>query len=191
VDLVQPAEVVLRFRRELAAGGIRGEAGRSASVRLLLGDGTRYPLEGRLEFTGITVSESTGAINLRAVFPNPEGRLLPGMYVRAVLEQGIDEHALLLPQIAVSRNAQGDALALAVGADNKVQQRTLSVEPAEDNQWRVVTGLQPGDRVIVQGMQNARVGAEVKPLLISLAAATGTGPVPALALPPPPPPTAR
>jgi len=187
VDLAQPAEEVLRFRRELAAGGIKGEAGRSASVRLLLGDGTRYPLEGRLEFTGITVSESTGAINLRAVFPNPEGRLLPGMYVRAVLEQGVDEHALLLPQIAVSRGAQGDALALVVGADNKVQQRVLTVESAEGNQWRVATGLQPGDRVIVQGMQNAGVSAEVKPLLISLAAATGTGPAAAPALPPPPP----
>jgi len=100
---------------------------------------------------------------------------MPGMYVRAMLEQGIDEQALLLPQLAVSRNAQGDALALVVAANNLVQQRTLSIEPAGGNQWRVSKGLQAGDRVIVQGMQNARIGAAVTPVIVTAGAVGAAG----------------
>jgi membrane fusion protein (multidrug efflux system) len=170
VDLTQPAAEVLRFRQQLAAGSIKGITGRTAGVRLLLDDGSSYPTEGRLEFTGITVSESTGAITLRAIFPNPDGRLLPGMYVRAVLAQGVDEQALLVPQQAVTRNARGEAIALVVGADDKVVQRTLEIRSADGDQWRVGSGLQAGDRVIVQGVQNARVGSAVKPVGVDVSA---------------------
>ena len=130
-------------------------------------DGSFYPLEGRLEFTGVTVSEGTGAITLRAVFPNPDGVLLPGMYVRARLAQAIDESALLLPQQAVSRDARGEATTLVVGPDDKVELRSLTVEPASD-QWRVVAGLNAGERVIVQGQVKAKIDSPVKPVVVKL-----------------------
>jgi membrane fusion protein (multidrug efflux system) len=109
-----------------------------------------------------SVSESTGAVTLRAIFPNPEGRLLPGMYVRAQVSQGVDDQALVVPQQVVTRDAHGEAVALVVGADDKAEQRTLKVSEAGDNQWRVNAGLNPGDRVIVQGLLNLRPGTVVK-----------------------------
>ena len=170
VDMTQPATAVLRLRSHLAAGTLKSADAHSASVRLLLDDGSYYPLEGRLEFTGVTVSESTGAITLRAVFPNSDGVLLPGMYVRALLAQAIDESALLVPQQAVSRDARGEATALVVGAGDKVEQRALSVEAAGD-QWRVIAGLHAGERVIVQGLQKAKIDSVVKPTIVELGAA--------------------
>ncbi len=167
VDLTQPASAVMRLRSQLASGALKNADTHSASVRLLMDDGSFYALDGRLEFTGVTVSESTGAITLRAVFPNPDGILLPGMYVRAQLAQAIDESALLLPQQAVSRDARGEATTLVVGPDDKVQLRSLTVEPASD-QWRVVAGLQAGERVIVQGQVKAKVAAPVKPIIVKL-----------------------
>jgi membrane fusion protein (multidrug efflux system) len=171
VDLAQAAADVLRLRQQFSAGKLKRTDERSARVQLLLEDGTLYPREGRLEFTGITVSESTGAITLRAVFPNPDGTLLPGMFVRAQLDQATDDSALLLPQQAVSRDTRGGAIALVVGAADRVEQRALSVEAAGGNLWRVSTGLARGDRVIVQGQQKAHVGATVKPVVIDMPAA--------------------
>jgi membrane fusion protein (multidrug efflux system) len=171
VDLAQASADVLRLRQQFSAGKLRRTDERSARVQLLLDDGSRYPREGRLEFTGITVSESTGAITLRAVFPNPDGALLPGMFVRAQLDQATDDSALLLPQQAVSRDTRGGAISLVVGAADKVEQRSLSVEAAGGNLWRVSAGLASGDRVIVQGQQKARVGAAVKPVVIDMPAA--------------------
>jgi membrane fusion protein, multidrug efflux system len=171
VDLAQAAADVLRLRQQFSAGRLKRTDERGARVQLLLEDGSRYPREGRLEFTGITVSESTGAITLRAVFPNPDGTLLPGMFVRAQLDQATDDSALLLPQQAVSRDTRGAAIALVVGAQDRVEQRTLSVEAAGANLWRVSTGLSRGDRVIVQGQQKAHVGATVKPVVVDMQAA--------------------
>jgi membrane fusion protein, multidrug efflux system len=167
VDMTQPAAEVMRLRSQLASGRLKNADTHSASVRLLMDDGTFYSLEGRLEFTGVTVSESTGAITLRAVFPNPDGVLLPGMYVRAQLAEAIDERALMLPQQAVSRDQRGEATTLVVGPDNKVQLRALTVEPAADK-WRVIAGLQPGERVIVQGQIKAKVDGVVKPTVVDL-----------------------
>jgi membrane fusion protein (multidrug efflux system) len=172
VDLAQAAADVLRLRQQFSAGKLKRADERGARVQLRLDDGSVYPREGRLEFTGITVSESTGAITLRAVFPNPDGTLLPGMFVRAQLDQATDDSALLLPQQAVSRDTRGGAIALVVGAEDKVEQRALSVEAAGGNLWRVSTGLASGDRVIVQGQQRAHIGATVKPVIIAMQTAT-------------------
>jgi membrane fusion protein (multidrug efflux system) len=167
VDMTQPASAVMRLRSQLASGKLKNADTNSASVRLLMDDGSYYPLEGRLQFTGVTVSEGTGAITLRAVFPNPDGVLLPGMYVRAQLAEAIDEQALLLPQQAVSRDARGEATTLVVGPDDKVELRSLNVEPASDH-WRVIAGLHAGERVIVQGQVKAKVDAPVKPTIVKL-----------------------
>jgi membrane fusion protein, multidrug efflux system len=175
VDLVQPSADVLRLRQQFADGKLKRADAGSALVRLqLVDDGSQYPMEGKLQFQGITVSDTTGAITLRAVFPNPEGRLLPGMYVRAVLTQGIDEQALVVPQAAIGRDIRGAAVAMVVGADNKVEQRDVTVAAAGPNQWRVLSGLKAGDRVVVQGLQAARVGSEVKPTVIDASGADTT-----------------
>ena len=162
VDLSQSVTELLKVRAEFAAGRLRRADDHSAAVRLQLDDGSEYAHDGRLEFTGVSVSESTGAVTLRAIFPNPEGRLLPGMYVRAQVSQGVDDTALVVPQQAVARDARGEATALVVGADDKVELRTLKVSEAGNNQWRVDTGLKNGDRVIVQGLLNLRPGTKVK-----------------------------
>ena len=162
VDLSQSVTDLLKVRAEFAAGRLRRADDHSAAVRLQLDDGSEYAHDGRLEFTGVSVSESTGAVTLRAIFPNPEGRLLPGMYVRAQVSQGVDDTALVVPQQAVARDPHGEATALVVGADDKVELRTLKVSEAGNNQWRVDTGLKNGDRVIVQGLLNLRPGTKVK-----------------------------
>lgn len=173
VDVTQPVAEALRLRQQFAAGRLKHADGHSAAVQLLLEDNNHYAQEGKLEFTGISVSESTGAITLRAVFPNTDGALLPGMYVRAQLAQGIDDQALLIPQQAVNRDARGDAIALVVSKDNKVEARTLKVDPADGDQWRVSDGLIAGDRVIVQGLQKVHAGSVVKPVVVELTATVG------------------
>ncbi|MBS0387692.1 MAG: efflux RND transporter periplasmic adaptor subunit [Proteobacteria bacterium] len=170
VDVTQPATEVLRLRQQLKAGALEHAGADGAVVSLLLEDGTPYPQPGRLEFTGVTESESTGTITLRAVFPNADGTLLPGMYVRALLTLGVAQSALLVPQQAVSRNARGDASVLVVGADNHVELRPLQLEASNDNRWRVVSGLNAGERIIVQGQQKVRPGDVVRPALVEPAA---------------------
>ena len=172
VDVTQPATEVLRMRQQLAAGALAHAGVDGASVSLQLEDGTPYPQPGHLEFTGVTESESTGTITLRAVFPNADGTLLPGMYVRALLTLGVAQSALLVPQQAVSRNARGDASVLVVNADNHVELRALQLEASADNQWRVLTGLNAGERIIVQGQQKVRPGDAVRPTVVELAALT-------------------
>lgn len=176
VDLSQSAADLLKVRAEFAAGRLRRADEHSAAVRLQLDDGSEYAHDGRLEFTGVSVSESTGAVTLRAIFPNPEGRLLPGMYVRAQVSQAVDESALVVPQQAVSRDAHGEATALVVGEGEKVEQRTLKVSEAGNNQWRVSAGLKAGDRVIVEGLLNLRPGTLVK-ATPATATANATAPV--------------
>ncbi|WP_440532867.1 efflux RND transporter periplasmic adaptor subunit [Variovorax sp. YR566] len=165
VDVTQSTTELLRLQRELAAGTLKSSGDKSeASVKLLLEDGTVYAHAGRLQFASVTVSEGTGAVTLRILVPNPERTLLPGMYVRAVLEEGVAERALLVPQQGVTRTASGDASALVVTADNKVEKRALKVSRAVGNRWQVTDGLKAGERVIVEGSLKVKVGDTVKPV---------------------------
>ncbi|WP_432240214.1 efflux RND transporter periplasmic adaptor subunit [Herbaspirillum robiniae] len=158
VDVTQSTVDLLRLKRELASGQIKKSGANAAQVKILLEDGSTYDRTGKLEFAGLSVDTGTGMITLRAVVPNPDGVLLPGSYVRAVLEEGVDDHALLVPQKAVSRDQTGAATALVVGADGKVQQRLLSVARAVGNNWWVTKGLAEGDKLIVDGLQKVRTG---------------------------------
>lgn len=162
VDVTQSSVDLLRLRRNLASGRLKSAGADQARVKLLLEDGSAYPLEGRLQFSEVSVDPSTGSVTLRAVFPNPNQQLLPGMYVRAVLEEGVIENAILVPQQAVSRNPRGNAVALVVTADGTVQQRALRTDRAIGDQWLVTEGLAAGDRVIVEGLQRVRPGASVR-----------------------------
>jgi membrane fusion protein (multidrug efflux system) len=165
VDVTQPSAAVLKLKRALASGELKSvpadSGGGAARVKLLLEDGSAYPLEGRLQFSEATVDQNTGAITLRAVFPNPKGELLPGMYVRAVIEQGVNDSALLVPQAAVARDGAGQATAWVVGNDHKVEPRVLQTERAVGDQWLVRSGLRPGERVVVDGLQSVRPGVAV------------------------------
>lgn len=161
VDVPQSTTELLRLKRRLAAGLLNQNGSNQKTVTLILEDGMRYPLEGTLQFRDVSVDPSTGSVILRAVFPNPEGFLLPNMFVRAVMKEGVDEKALTIPQQAVSRDPKGNPVALIVDADNKVHQRMLEVDRAIGDQWLVASGLEPGDRVIVEGLQKVRPGASV------------------------------
>lgn len=164
VDVTQSSTEVLRLRRELESGKLARAGNGGARVKLRLEDGSDYAHEGRLEFSDITVDQGTGAITIRAVFPNPERNLLPGMYVRAVLEEGVNDQAILVPQQGVTRNHKGEATALVVGQDNKVAERVLNVSRTIGDKWLVNSGLKQGDRVIVEGLQKVHPGAVVKPV---------------------------
>lgn len=161
VDVTQSSAEVLRLKRELAEGKLKSAGKDEARITLLLEDGSPYAHEGRLQFAGATVSESTGSVTLRAVVPNPDGLLLPGMYVRAVLEEAVDDQALLVPQRAVTRSASGAASVLLV-VDGKVEQRLVTLGRSVGNDWWVTGGLAAGDQVIVEGGQKARVGTSVR-----------------------------
>ncbi|MGJ7615526.1 MULTISPECIES: efflux RND transporter periplasmic adaptor subunit [unclassified Variovorax] len=165
VDVTQSTTELLRLQRELASGALKSSANKGeAAVRLMLEDGTAYAHAGRLQFASVTVNEGTGAVTLRILVPNPERTLLPGMYVRAVLEEGVAEQALLVPQQGVTRTASGDASALVVTAENKVEKRALKVSRALGSRWQVTEGLKAGERVIVEGSTKVRVGDTVKPV---------------------------
>lgn len=166
VDLTQSSADALRLKRAFEAGQIRRAGRNQAAVSLTLEDGSSYAREGRLQFTDITVNEGTGTVALRAVFPNPSGELLPGMYVRAVLQEGVADKAVLVPQRGVSRNVKGEATALVVGAGNKVEQRVLEVGRPVGDSWLVKAGLAEGDKVIVEGSQKARPNAVVTPVAV-------------------------
>ncbi|RYX95134.1 MAG: efflux RND transporter periplasmic adaptor subunit [Comamonadaceae bacterium] len=162
VHVTQPSSELLRLKRDLAAGTLqRGNAG-EAPITLLLEDGSRYPYPGRLTFSGVTVDSGNGSVTLRAVVPNPDRLLMPGMYVRAVLQEGVNESALLVPQQAVTRAPDGTASTLVVGPDNKVAKRAITVGRAAGARWQVLDGLAAGDRILVEGSQRAKVGDTVK-----------------------------
>ncbi|WP_304952637.1 efflux RND transporter periplasmic adaptor subunit [Xylophilus sp. ASV27] len=171
VDVTQSSAEVLRLKRELAAGRLTRKGADAARIRLILEDGSRYAHEGLLQFAGLSVNAGTGAVTLRATVPNPEGLLLPGMYVRAVVEEGVDEAALLAPQQGILRDATGRASALVVDAEDKVARRAVVVGRALGNLWQVRSGLAAGERVIVEGSQKARVGDKVKAVEVAAAAA--------------------
>jgi membrane fusion protein (multidrug efflux system) len=162
VDVIQPARELIALRRDLASGRLERVGDNTAKVTLILEDGSEYGQEGRLEFSEVAVDESTGSVTLRAVFPNPDRELLPGMFVHARLFGGLKSGAILAPQQGVSRNTKGEATAMLVNAQNKVELRTLRVERAVGNRWLVDEGLIPGDRLITEGLQFIRPGIEVK-----------------------------
>jgi len=162
VDVTQSSAELLRLRRHFESGQLSNDNARGRKVRILLEDGTPYPLEGSLQFRDVTVDAATGSVTLRIVVPNPDHLLLPGMFVRAVVQEGIAEQALLVPQQGVSRNPKGEPLALIVDDAGTVQQRLLTLHRAIGNQWLVASGLAPGDRLIVEGMMKVRPGAQVK-----------------------------
>ncbi|HDL8113744.1 TPA: efflux RND transporter adaptor subunit AcrA [Yersinia enterocolitica] len=161
VDVTQSSDEFLRLKKELADGTLKQENGK-ANVRLLLENGSEYAETGTLEFSGVTVDETTGSITIRAIFPNPNEALLPGMFVRARLDEGVRPDALLVPQQGVTRNPRGEATAMVVGADDKVELRTLVANQAIGNKWLVTEGLKAGDRLIVSGLQKIRPGVQVK-----------------------------
>ncbi|MCI2262175.1 efflux RND transporter periplasmic adaptor subunit [Xanthomonas indica] len=172
VDVTQSSAQLLQLRRQLDAGQLKAVDGK-AEVKLQLEDGSTYARSGTLEVVDAAVDTATGTVKLRAVVPNPDHLLLPGMYVKAVLPMAVDEQAILVPQQAVSRNSKGEAVAMVVGNDHKVAQRVLSTGDAIGDKWVVRDGLKAGDRVIVQGLQKVAVGAEVKAVEVSESIAAG------------------
>jgi len=162
VDLVQSSAEILRLRRNMESGRLKQDKEAWSKVKLLLEDGTSYPPEGTLQFRDITVDPSTGSVTLRAVFPNPDNVLLPGMFVRAVVEEGVNDQALLVSQQGVSRDTKGNPVAMVVNEKDTVEQRLLEVDRAIGDKWLVTKGLAVGDRVIVEGLQRVRPGASVK-----------------------------
>ncbi|WP_372356666.1 efflux RND transporter periplasmic adaptor subunit [Xanthomonas sp. NCPPB 3443] len=170
VDVTQSSAQLLQLRRQLDAGQLKAVDGK-AEVTLQLEDGSTYAHSGTLEVVDAAVDTATGTVKLRAVVPNPERVLLPGMYVTAKLSMAVDEQAILVPQQAISRNSKGQAVAMVVGSDNKVAQRVLTTDDAIGDKWVVRQGLKAGDKVIVQGLQKASVGAEVRAVEVSQTAA--------------------
>ncbi len=163
VDVPQSTTELLRLRRRLADGRLNKDGTNQNKVKLLLGDCAQYPDEGTLQFRDVTVDPTTGSVILRVVVPNPEGLLLPGMFVRAVIEEGVAEKAILVPQQGVKRTPKGDPYALVVSnTTGKVEQRMLSLSRALGDKWLVSSGLSNGDRVIVEGTLNVRPGTAVK-----------------------------
>ncbi|ECM1106734.1 multidrug efflux RND transporter periplasmic adaptor subunit AcrA [Salmonella enterica subsp. enterica serovar Enteritidis] len=161
VDVTQSSNDFLRLKQELANGSLKQENGK-AKVDLVTSDGIKFPQSGTLEFSDVTVDQTTGSITLRAIFPNPDHTLLPGMFVRARLQEGTKPTALLVPQQGVTRTPRGDATVLVVGADNKVETRQIVASQAISDKWLVTDGLKAGDRVVVSGLQKVRPGAQVK-----------------------------
>lgn len=162
VDATQSNANFLRLKRSVMEGLVTSNNVKGAKVRLSYEDGSPYPLEGAMEFSDITVDQSTGSYTLRMTFPNPNGALLPGMYVRAMVEEGIIEDAILVPHQAVTRNMRGEPAAFVVDASDKVEIRNLSVDRSLGDKWLVKSGLKDGDRVIIEGVQKIRPGIQVK-----------------------------
>lgn len=162
VDLTQSSAQLLRLRRALEDGRLERAGGEQPEVSLILEDGSTYEHTGRLEFSEVTVNARTGAVTMRARFPNPDSVLLPGMFVRAVVEEGLRPSAILVPQQGVQHDRRGNAVGLVVTEDGTVAQRTLETDRAMGNQWLIDRGLEPGDRLIVEGSQRVRDGAKAR-----------------------------
>lgn len=165
VDVTQTASQLMQLRQDLASGRIRpAEPGKIPVSLVLHGAEAPYPQRGDLQFSDVTVDPGTSSVQLRAVFPNPDLNLLPGLFVRARVEQGVAENALAVPQEAVQRGPDGSARVWVVGDDNKVNPRTIKTERVINNAWLVSDGLKPGERIVVEGLQKVKPGAEVKPV---------------------------
>ncbi|CAM3379724.1 Multidrug efflux pump subunit AcrA [Klebsiella spallanzanii] len=161
VDVTQSSNDFLRLKQELANGKLQQENGK-AKVELVTNDGLKYPQGGTLEFSDVTVDQTTGSITLRAIFPNPDHTLLPGMFVRARLEEGVNPDAMLVPQQGVTRTPRGDASVMLVGEGDKVEVRQITATQAIGDKWLVTEGLKTGDRVIISGLQKVKPGVQVK-----------------------------
>lgn len=161
VDLTQSSAELLRLRREIESGRVQRDGTAALPVRLLLEDGSEYAAAGTLAFAEVSVDEGTGSVTLRAQFPNPAGELLPGMYVRARIEQGIKHDAVLVPHAALGRDPRGNATVMVVNAENVVEARVVKAERSLGDRWVVSEGLAAGERVIVEGLQFVRPGAPV------------------------------
>lgn len=175
VDITQSSVEMLKLQRALASGDLQRDEKNEAEVSLTLEDGSEYAERGKLQFAEVSVDPSTGAVVLRALFPNPRRELLPGMFVRAQLTQAMKSEALLVPQRGVTRNQRGDAVVLVVGNDNRVVERMVTTARVIGNDWLIDTGLRAGERVILDGLQKIRPGAEVKPVEISAAQSNAGG----------------
>jgi membrane fusion protein, multidrug efflux system len=162
VDVTQSSAEMLRLKRDLAEGRIAQDKTGQTSVNLRLEDGSAYPLPGTFKFSDVTVDQSTGSVTLRTVFPNPSLVLLPGMYVRTIVEEGIIDNAILAPQQGVTRDPTGSASVLLVSAEDKVEPRIIKVSRTIGDKWLVSEGLNPGDRMIVEGLQRVRPGMAVR-----------------------------
>lgn len=162
VDVTQSSVELLQLRRELQSGRLQKAGDNAAMVKLTLEDGSDYAHEGKLEFSEVSVDPTTGSVTLRAVFPNPDHTLLPGMFVHAQLKAGVNSAAILAPQQGVTRDLKGTPTALVVGPDNKVELRQLKASRTVGNQWLIEDGLKAGDRLITEGLQYVQPGAEVK-----------------------------
>lgn len=161
VDVTQTSSEMLQMKRAMEEGRIKGSGDGQARVKLILDNGEVYPVEGKLAFSEAAVDAGTGTVTLRAVFPNPKRDLLPGMYVRAVVEQGLRENSIVVPQQGVTHDPQGNAVGMVVNVEGKVEARPLKTERAIGNQWLVSDGLKEGDKLIVEGLQKARPGSPV------------------------------
>jgi membrane fusion protein (multidrug efflux system) len=185
VDLNQSSVQGLQLRRDIVSGKLKINGPGQAKVTLFLDDGTQYPLIGRLQFTDVTVDQATGSVTVRALFPNPKSVLLPGMFVRARIEEGTNDNVLLVPQVGVTHDPSGKATALVVGADNKMTLRTVQATRTSGDQWVVEGGLNEGEKVVVAGMQKAQPGATVHPVEVASAAPAGSMPAPSGSTPAP------
>jgi len=162
VDVTQSSTSLLRLKQSMEKGLIKENTDNQAAVRLILEDGTPYTPEGVLKFSDVTVDSGTGSVILRSVFPNPDLMLLPGMFVRAIIEEGINENAILVPQRCVTRNAKGIPTAVIVSPEGMVEIRELKIDRALKNRWLITEGLFAGDNVVVEGLQKVRPGNKVK-----------------------------
>jgi membrane fusion protein (multidrug efflux system) len=178
VDITQSSVEMLKLQRALASGELQRDEKNEAEVTLTLEDGSQYAEPGKLQFAEVSVDPSTGAVVLRALFPNPATQLLPGMFVRAQLTQAMKSDALLVPQRGVTRNPHGDAVVLVVGDDNRVAERMVTTGRAIGNDWLVDSGLRAGERVILDGLQKVRPGAEVKPVEVAAEQSSAGGQAP-------------
>lgn len=171
VDITQSATQLLTLRQALDAGRARKGG---LQVRLKLEDGSDYPTPGVLQFTDVTVDPATGTVDLRAIMPNPQAILLPGMFVRAIVTEAVQPNAILAPQVGVTRDVRGLPIAYVVNAQGKAELRNLKTGPVVGDKWLVTEGLKPGDRLIVEGLQKVREGAPVHAVPAGSASAAET-----------------
>lgn len=164
VDIPQSTEELRELEKRLEEGRLKYAGKEQNKVKLILEDGTMYPLEGTLQFKDVTVDPTTGSVTLRAIFPNPKGILLPGIFVRAIIREGINKKAILVPQQAVFRDTKGNPFVYIVDKENKVQIRPIQVDRAMVDRWLVSEGLQSGEQVVIEGVQRIMPGAQVKPV---------------------------
>ena len=176
VDIDQSSSELLALERSAKKGQIDRGGPLTAEVTLTLDDGSVYPLKGKLQFTDVTVDPTTGTVRLRAIFPNPDNFLLPGLYVRATINEGVDPHGILVPQLSVGRNPKGEPTVLVVDADSMARLRQIKTGRAVDGNWQVVEGLKAGDKVIVQGLQSIRPDMKVNAMPAQTGPATGSAP---------------